>query len=219
MEGWVKVHRKLIEWEWFSNRNVLQLFIYILLKANHEEKQWHGTIIKRGQMVASLKGISNNTGLSIRSIRTCLKHLKSTHELTSKATNRYTLITITNYDYWQSQENSDMQNDALLNKQTTNKRQTNDNKQELKNYKNEKKGKKFIPPTPKEITEYAKDNGYNVDGNKVFNYYGLNSWKDSNGKAIKNWKMKVLAVWCKDPLPNGAGPHNEIRAQNPKLHE
>ncbi len=227
MEGWIKLHRKLLEWEWFSNQKILQIFIYILLKANHEEKQWHGTTIKRGELVTSLKSISNSTGLSIRSIRTCLKQLKSTHELTSKATNRYTLISITNYDYWQSKEYGDMQNGTLSDKQTTNKRQTNDNKQELKNYKNEKKGKKkesikektFIPPTPKEVTDYCREKGYLVDGKMFVEYYSVDGWKDANGKPVKSWKKKALVVWCKTPLPGGTGRDQEvILAKNPKYH-
>ena len=61
-----------------------------------------------------------------------------------------------------------------------------------------KKKKEFSIPTPQEITDYGILRGYKLDGRKLFDYYNDNDWKDKNDVKVKNWKQKILAVWCKE---------------------
>jgi len=133
--GFIKLHRKLIEWEWFTDSNTFHVFMFLLLDANHADKKWKGVMVKRGEKTTSVDKIRLRTGLSTQTVRTCLKRLESTREITIKTTNRYSIITICNYDTYQSKENS-------TNKQLTNDQQTA-NKQLTtnKNEKNEKKDK------------------------------------------------------------------------------
>ena len=84
--GWIKLHRKFLEWEWFDKPEMVQLFIFLLLSANHADNDWRGMTIKRGQLVTSYASIKEKTGLSVQTIRTCIRRLKSTSELTSKVT-------------------------------------------------------------------------------------------------------------------------------------
>ena len=127
MRGWIALHRQFTQWEWFDKPEMVQLFIYLLISATHEDMQWRGMDIKRGQMITSLDKISVATGLSIRTIRTCLNRLKMTNEITCESTNKNTLITICNYGKYQGVDNErDKHIDTQSDKQTTNKRQTND---------------------------------------------------------------------------------------------
>jgi len=114
--GWIKLHRSIINWEWFTDQNTFRLFMYLLLSVNYEQKKWRGKIINPGEIVTSYAKLSEATGLSVRSIRTALSKLISTGELTSKTTNKYTVITVNNYIDYQETTNK-----------TTNKRQSNDN--------------------------------------------------------------------------------------------
>lgn len=120
--GWVALHRQFTQWEWFDKPEMVQLFIYLLISATHEEMQWRGMTIKRGQIVTSLDKIKAATGLSTSKIRTCLERLKLTNEIASETTNQYRVLTICNYDKYQSVgEACDKQND----KQIANKSQAN----------------------------------------------------------------------------------------------
>lgn len=111
MEGWVKLHRKFISWEWFTTPDMVHLFVYLLLMANREDNSWQGFQVKRGQLITGRKKLSEQTGISERRIRTCLQRLQNTGELTSKTTSKYSIITICNYDDYQSkQTTSDQQN-------------------------------------------------------------------------------------------------------------
>ena len=144
MTGWIKIHRSFLTWEWFDKAEMVQVFIYLLLKANHDAKEWHGITIERGQIVTSVARIAQDTRLSTRTVRTCLERLKTTNEVTIETTSKYTLITINKYDTYQDVEDvTDKVNDNVCGKQTTNKRQTNDKQTTTnKNDKNVKNNKK-----------------------------------------------------------------------------
>ena len=45
-DGFIKLHRKIIDWEWYDDINTKTLFIHILLMANFEDKKWHGETVK-----------------------------------------------------------------------------------------------------------------------------------------------------------------------------
>ena len=69
------------------------------------------------------------------------------------------------------------------------------------------KSKKFAPPTQSEIISYFLEKGYTQEAAcKAFDYYDVADWADSNGKKIKNWKQKMIAVWFKEE--NKAGYRN-----------
>lgn len=122
MEGWIKIHRKIINWEWYDDINTKVLFLHLLLTANHQNKKWRGQIIKRGQKITSLSHLSKETGLSLQQIRTSLNKLKSTNEITIKSTSKYTLISIEKYSDYQINENEiNKQINTRNNKRATNK--------------------------------------------------------------------------------------------------
>jgi 23S rRNA A1618 N6-methylase RlmF len=132
MEGWIKIHRKFLDWQWFKKPEAVQLFIYMLLKANHKDGNWQGHEIKKGQFITSAQTISNDTKLSLQVVRTLLKKFELTNEIIVKSTNKFTMLTICKYECYQDESNA-------TNKQLTNKQQTT-NKQ-LTTNKNEKKEK------------------------------------------------------------------------------
>ena len=116
MNGYILIHRKLLNWQWYKDSNTLHLFIDLLLDANYEDSKVGFQIIKRGQCLTSLKRIHENTGLTYQQIRTSLSKLKKSGEINKQTTNRYSIITINKYNDYQE-----------LNKQITNKQQTNNN--------------------------------------------------------------------------------------------
>lgn len=104
MEGYVKVFRSILKWEWHDDPNTGWLFVNLLLKANYEDTKWHGMVVRRGQLVTSLRKLSKETGISVQSIRTGLNRLQDTGEVTHTPTHRHTLITICKYDEYQSEK-------------------------------------------------------------------------------------------------------------------
>lgn len=157
MEGWIKVHRKLVDWEWYNDINVKVVFLHLLLTANHKEKQWKGQTILRGQKLTSIEHLADDVGLTIQQTRTALKKLKSTHEITIKTTNKNTLITIEKFNNYQfeidedNKQNNKQFNNLITNNQQTNNKQITTNKNEKNDNNNIKKEKNKKRKTFEEV--------------------------------------------------------------------
>ncbi len=190
--GYIKLYRKFTEWEWYTNINVKTLFIHCLLVANFKTKNYQGIEIKRGQFMTSIKSLSVKTGLSERQVRTALDKLILTNELTSNSNNKYRIITVLNYNLYQTV-------DKQLDKQLTNERQTVDkpltttNKD--KKEKNDKKKpiKRFVKPTHQDLENYCLEKEMRLDVNKFYDYYESNGWKVGKN-PMKDWKA-TLRNW------------------------
>lgn len=100
--GWIKLYRSLLNWEWWHDHNTCRLFLYLILTANIENKTWKGVEVKRGQLITSRAKLSIGTGLSEKQIRTSLCKLKMSQEVASKSASKFSIITICNYDKYQS---------------------------------------------------------------------------------------------------------------------
>ena len=100
--GFITLHRKLLSWEWYKDSNTKDLFIHLLLSANFTDTRFLGKKIKRGQVVTSLSSLAEETGMSVQNVKTALKHLISTNEVTNISTDRYRIITVVKYDEYQS---------------------------------------------------------------------------------------------------------------------
>lgn len=137
--GYIKLHRKMLDWEWYDDYSTFRLFIHLLLKVNHKDQKWKGQVIKRGSCVTSRAKLAQETGLSEQNIKTALKHLLSTNEITKQGTSKNTIITVLNYDLYQSSNQVDNQqnNQQVTNDQPTPNQQVTTNKNE-KNDKNDK---------------------------------------------------------------------------------
>jgi len=133
METWIKLYRKFTEWEWFNISEMVHLFIYLLISANNEDGEWRGIKIKRGQLITGRKTMFENTGISEQTIRTCLERLKKTKEITIQSTNKYSIITVCNYEQYQNKKNITNQQ---TNQQLTNNQPATNHKQEYKELKN-----------------------------------------------------------------------------------
>jgi len=102
--GWVKLHRKLLEWEWYGDAHMVHLLVHLLLTAAHEDRKYKGLTIKRGQVVTSKKKLSEALNMSETSVMRRLRRLEVDHFVDLKVDQHGTVITICNYDSYQSKQ-------------------------------------------------------------------------------------------------------------------
>lgn len=189
-EGYIKIHRKLINWEWYSNKNDRLVWLHCLLKANWNDGYFEGKKIPRGSFVTSYKNLAKEIGITTQQLRTSLIHLKSTHNITHETNNQFSIITINNYDLYQAINKQD-------NKRLTNEQQTINNnirKKEEKEYKEtiskDIVKKVFSKPTLSEIIDYCNSRNNNVDAERFYDFYESKNWMIGKNK-MKDWKAAV----------------------------
>lgn len=131
MNGWIKLHRQMLEWEWYTDNKTKALFLHLLLTANIvPQKRVLGYTLRAGQLVTTLPRLAAETGLTSQELRTAFKHLEQSGEVTQIVTNKFRLITIEKWAFYQA-DTSD-----LTDKQQTNNSQTTALKKESKEYNN-----------------------------------------------------------------------------------
>lgn len=101
--GFIKLYRSLLKWEWIDEPNVLVLFIHCLLRANYQNTKYHGIDVERGTFITSYSKLSDATGLSIKQVRNALNKLIQTGEVRAELGQgkKYTIIRVCNYDKFQ----------------------------------------------------------------------------------------------------------------------
>ena len=90
--------KSFLDWEWYDDTNMVRLYLHLLLSANFERSRWHGRTIEIGQLITRIKKLSSETGISEWSVRTCLGRLVKSGEITIQPTNKFTIITVCNYN-------------------------------------------------------------------------------------------------------------------------
>ena len=140
VNGHIKLDRKILSWEWYDDANTFRVFIHLLLMATHKDGRYRGFEIKRGEVVTGRLKLASALRLSEMEIRTCLNKLKSTNEITTRTTNKFSIISICKYDIYQSFRNENNQQDnQQSNQQPTNNKPTiNQQSTTFKNVNNDK---------------------------------------------------------------------------------
>ena len=144
-QGYIKLHRSILKWEWYDDANTKIVFLHLLLNAQWEDTRYRGIEIPKGSLIVGRKKLAKEIGISERAVRTALTHLKSTNEVTIKTTNGYSLVTIVN---WEKFQGLDSKSTNEVTNKMTNERPTSDQRvttiKEIKNIRN-KEDKKYSP--------------------------------------------------------------------------
>ena len=142
MNGYIQLHRKLLDSAVFQNEKLLKLFIHCLLKASYKERE---TLIgdsivqlEQGQFVTGRKALARDLNLSEQQVRTLISKLEKLKILHTKSTNKYSVVTVMNWEVYQNPTSSSTNNQPATNQQsTTNNKVNKDNKDNKFSFKNE----------------------------------------------------------------------------------
>ena len=152
--GHIKLHRKMLDWEWFKHPPTVVTWLTILMLA-----EWNtDNGLKPGQLMTTSKELEEITGLSRQQIRTALDHLVATKNITKKLTKNATkngmLITVEN---WRIYQHKPPKTNQESNQETN--QDINQSSYYIKNNKEDKEEKKWQPapveavPMPQDLKE------------------------------------------------------------------
>lgn len=216
--GFIVLFRKFLDWEWYDDHNTKIVFLHCLLIANHKDKKYRGTVVKKGTFLTSYELLAAQCGLTVSKVRTSLEKLKMTNELAINSTRQGTVISVVKWADYQDYTPSDNQpNSTQVDSEIANESQTNrkrvatnnndnnvtsiNNKEIIEAEKNQKiqeelptDSKEFIPPTLEQVSDYCKQRNNTIDPEAFIDYYQLNDWfvgKNKNKQKMKDWKASV----------------------------
>ena len=239
MNGYIRLYRSILDWEWSNDPNTFTVFVHLLLGASFTDKRWRGMEIKAGQVVFSLSSLAKKTGLSVQRLRTVINRLKSTGEITCETTNKYSVVTIVKWAKYQTQD-TDINTQATsepTNEQHASNTQLTNNQQHRNNVKKvrreeckegdvgcapkaaKRSAERFTPPTVGDVDEFCQIEGLRVDAQRFVNHYTSNGWKVGRN-PMKDWRATVRN-WALDdgktPIQARAAPSGQKPHYNPFL--
>lgn len=206
MGGFIILDRSITEWRWFKNANVFRVFMYLLLKANFEPRDFENMTIERGQVVTSYPKLSDALGITTAQARTAIGNLKATGEITVETTSKFSIITVINYEKYQGfnrQDNSRItDNSQADNSQSAVNSQSNSSQiTAIEQYK--QINKETIKPPPKSPEGSGTvDNGFEE-------FWQAYPRKADKPRALKAWKKLKPNAELRQVLLNALGHHKQ----------
>lgn len=205
--GYLKLYRSMTTWEWYKDTNTKIVFLHLLLNANWEPSRYMGHDVPKGGLVVGRKKLAEELGISEQTVRTALEHLKSTNEITIKSTNKFSIVTIVNWDKFQGCEEeitNKVTNETTNSQPTTNQQLTTEEeyknirtKEYIKENKTDKSvlskkvpDRNIIPPTLEMVKAYCEERKNGIDAQHFIDFYESRGWMIGKVK-MKNWQAAV----------------------------
>jgi hypothetical protein len=140
-QGWIKLHRRLLDNPIITKPSYCHLWTVLLLKASHTTSQfiWNGQrcTLQPGQLLTGRKQLSIETGISEGTVERILKFFEKEQQIEQQKTPKFRIITIKKWRFYQEAEQRNEQ--QMVNKQTASGQQMDT----YKNVENDKNDKKY----------------------------------------------------------------------------
>lgn len=187
MNGWIRLDRAIQDNFLWQEPEALKLWLYLLMAASLTDKAtaFNGQMltIKRGQLVFGLNAASARLNISIRRLRKYLDWFESDDMIDKQVTNKFSIISITNYAQYQDTGKQPSSKSQATAKQTSTTIQVTSNKEQS------------IPPTVEEVRAYCDSRSNGIDPEMFIAFYEARGWKIGKDR-MKSWKACVV-TWEK----------------------
>src|SRR5574344_902677 len=100
-ESWVKLYRKMTEWGWYKDIPCKVVFLHLILTVRYKKYEYCGVLLEPGEIMTGRNQLADATGLTAQQVRTALKKLQKTQEITVRSTHQCSIIKLTNWRQYQ----------------------------------------------------------------------------------------------------------------------
>lgn len=207
-QGWVKLHRRLLDWQWYKDVPVRIVFEHLLLTANHKEGRFAGHDVPVGSTVTGRKSLADQTGLTEKQVRNALKKLENTGELAIKRASKFSIISIVKWSDYQDEGQQGASRGPAEGQQRAT----------LEECKNIRKEEEVIEPNgslslPVEATTPTpKGEKYPEDFEKFWSAYPKRKGTNSKKEAFKKWQGYIRGGVPASLIIQGAEGYAKDRA-------
>ena len=204
--GFITLSRQLLDWRFAQFPYALALWVQLIARANWRDGWFMGERIPRGSLATSMANLAEQTGMDERTVRRWLKKFEEDGQITRKATNRFTIINITNYRAFQdipeervSERLSEQMSEQVSN-QTPERVSEQVSNNRTKKQSNKETKKQYLSlrarPEREEVESYIFEKNLSVNADDFLLYYNENGWTGSDGEPLKSWKSALIS-WNK----------------------
>lgn len=217
MNGWVKMHRSMIDNPKLTRSSRFSVWMYILLAVTHTETKAYlcgkEIVLNPGQGVFSTPDLAHKLALSVSVVRRVLDWLESEQQIEQQKTTKGTVITVVNWQkYQQGEQQSEQQEN---NKRTTSEQQVNNlpyYKRTLKNLNNGKKVYGTYENVKLTDDELQKLKSEFPDWNERIER--LSEYIASTGKKYKS-HLATIRSWARRDKQNGTNMDRQSAGKEP----
>ena len=101
--SWVKLYRKIKDWQYYGDVYVKAVFLHLIIEADHETKMINQIKIERGSTLTSVSALCLGLQMSPKAVKRALKLLAESGDIIDDVKpNKYRIITVKNYNKYQS---------------------------------------------------------------------------------------------------------------------
>lgn len=213
-EGYIKLYRRMMKWGWYTDTPTKCVFLHLLFLACYEPCYFKGVHLEPGQAVSSIRQIATDTGLTVKQVRTAINHLKETQEVAQSPYGKFSVFTVNNYNDYQctgtdegKQRAQEGHSEGTLPNIKKNKEVKNTPYNPPQGDDGVPASKRFVPPTPEEVSTYCRERNNGIDGSEFCDFYTSKGWKVGKN-PMKDWKAAVR-TWERSRKQNAPQPKTE----------
>lgn len=209
--GFVKLSRSILEWEWYDHPDVFRIYIHLLIKANYAPAKWRGIEILEGEHITSINKLSKELLMSEFKVRESLMKLKNTFYIKVTTTNKFTRLRLINSTVYNNnvEINHKQILDQTSNKSQSNQEQTATNKNKIEKKELEERKEIF----KNEILKFSKD--FSTEHLTKFYEYWSTENRHTGRLAFEEynkWNLELkLKTWVMFPKLTEKRPFSKNR--------
>lgn len=103
MGGYIKLYRKMQDWEWYQDPCTKSVFIDLLLSAAFQTTSYKGVELQAGQVALTVQKLADRLGFTPKQVRLALERLEKGNQITRRRANRFTVVTVENWAFYQGE--------------------------------------------------------------------------------------------------------------------
>lgn len=198
--GFIVLHRQIVNWKYYQSDSGFRLWLHILLNANWKDGYFLGQKIPRGSLATSIRQLADETRLSESTVKRWLKRFENENQIVTQVNNRFRVIKVVNYNAFQditrdgvNNQMTDQVNNQVTDQVTDNRTKKQSNKETnivceeyISNTESNQKHS-FSPPTLADIESFVSENDLVVDPKYFFDYYESAGWKSDWKARLRRW--------------------------------